>query len=70
MECLMQKSLLDMQTWMQLYDSANEDFFGMPMPFYADANANVCTYNASVLHEDANANVCACHVWVCPCMGM
>ena len=33
MECLMQKSLLDMQTWMQLYDSANEDFLECKCPF-------------------------------------
>ena len=46
---------------------------GMQVPFYADANANVCICNASVLHEDANANVCACDVfacdaWICPGM--
>ena len=55
MECLMQKSLLDMQTWMQPYNGANEDFV-MQMSFM---RMQMQMY-VLVMHGFAPAWACRC----------
>ena len=76
MECLMQKSLLDMQTWMQPYNGANEDFV-MQMSFMRmQMQMYVLVMQVSFMRMQMQmqmqmymlCDVYACDAWICPSM--